>query len=163
MRHYYAFQPARPDNLLYRFPTKKARDSFLDTDANAEVIPASDPRVKRTLDATTTAPDSMSALPIPNPTHYIGSAGLSGYISNYCEAYETRRGAAESLATMHDLSEHGRVYRDLMRNGHAYLPKDAGNEYAAIDECDCNAPWEHSEDDSPDNWPDYPQPEEEEN
>jgi hypothetical protein len=62
----------------------------------------------------------------------------------YCEVYETKQAAAESLADIHDLS--GYKTRQLKRD--MYLELDLhthGNEYCEIAECNCDTPCEHSE------------------
>lgn len=78
-------------------------------------------------------------------THYIGMAGLRGYMPNYCEVYETRGQAADDLGQLHELSK--RRIALLRRDGYCDLDLYThGNEYCEIVRCDCNTPGDHSED-----------------
>lgn len=75
--------------------------------------------------------------------HFIGMAGLRGYMPNCCDSYETWDGAAESLAGIHDLSEN--AAERLRRDGYLDLPSSAGNEYCEITICHCDDPMCHSD------------------
>jgi hypothetical protein len=76
--------------------------------------------------------------------HWIGMAGLSGYLPNYCAVFDSKRDAARSLAEMHDGAPG--VYRRLMRQDYAALDlKRDGNEYAEIMACACDTPEAHED------------------
>ena len=76
--------------------------------------------------------------------HYIGMAGLHGYLPNYCGSYESYDAAVGGLAEMHDLGE--RRERALRRDGYLELSlKRDGNEYCEIEECDCDDPARHDD------------------
>lgn len=97
--------------------------------------------------------------------HYVVGSGSFGCMyDNGPRAYTTLDDAVEDLAQTFEL---GRVRRKALKDG-GYLELDAdlsliernqgrrfGADYCEIMQCSCNAPWEHNEDDSPDNWPDY--------
>lgn len=76
--------------------------------------------------------------------HWIGMAGLSGCMPNYCGVYDTKCDAARSLATMHE--EARGTFKRLMRDGYAALDlaRD-GNEYAEMIDCSCTTPEVHEE------------------
>jgi hypothetical protein len=76
-------------------------------------------------------------------THYIGMAGLYGYMPNYLTAGETKQDVADDLGLLHEDSDdlgpgidRNEMARELMEAGHVTLPYGAGNEYAEISECD---------------------------
>ena len=72
--------------------------------------------------------------------HWIGMAGLRGFMPNLCGAYETKRGAAEALADTHER----RIKTALIRHGFVELDlKRDGNEYAEIVACSCDRPQDH--------------------
>lgn len=72
--------------------------------------------------------------------HWIGMAGLHGYMPNSCTAYKTKRAAAEGLAAIHER----RIVKPLMRHGSVELDlKRDGNEYAEIVACSCPRPEDH--------------------
>jgi len=74
------------------------------------------------------------------PRHWIGMAGLHGCMPNLCGAYETKRGAAEALADIHER----KIVSRLMRDGSVELNlKQDGNEYAEIVACSCPRPQDH--------------------
>ena len=76
--------------------------------------------------------------------HYIGMAGLSGYLPQYCGVYTTAGEAAESLGEMHNL---GRERRRVLRSA-GYLSLNLhrdGNEYCEIVSCVCGNPERHSD------------------
>ena len=75
--------------------------------------------------------------------HYIGMAGLHGYLPQTCDVYESQKDAAESLAQIHELGRNRT--RQLARDGYLELNCERdGNEYAEITECDCAEPHVHS-------------------
>ena len=77
-------------------------------------------------------------------THYIGMAGLHGYLPNCCETYDTYDDAVDGMADMHDLGV--RRIRKLRRDGYLELNLGRdGNEYIEITECDCEDPESHSD------------------
>lgn len=76
--------------------------------------------------------------------HYIGMAGLHGYIPQTCDVYETIGDAAQSLGDLHELSKN--KIRLLCRD--MYIELDLhkhGNEYCEIVECECDDPNVHSD------------------
>jgi len=77
-------------------------------------------------------------------THYIATAGLRGYLPNYCECYETEADAVQALADLHDLGRDRtrRLKRDLWLD--LNIHRD-GNEYAQVEPCECDTPEDHSE------------------
>lgn len=82
--------------------------------------------------------------------HFIAMAGLRGCMPNYCDVYFSEKSAVESLCDIHDKGYRS-VFANSLRKFHfaeLNLAVD-GNEYGEIVECDCDAPWEHSDD--PDN------------
>ena len=76
--------------------------------------------------------------------HFIGMAGLYGYLPIYCDFFDSYNDAVESLADLHELGKKRRA--ELKKNGfiELNLHKD-GNEYAEITECDCSDPSQHSD------------------
>ena len=80
--------------------------------------------------------------------HFIGMAGLHGYLPNYCEVYPDYESAVDWLAFIHELGK--KRTRELKRDGYIELNlKRDGNEYAEIVDCDCDDPSIHTE-----NWDD---------
>lgn len=76
--------------------------------------------------------------------HFIGMAGLHGYLPQTCDVYESQAQAAESLALIHDLGK--RRTAQLKRDGYLELNLHRdGNEYAEIEECSCGDPSQHSD------------------
>jgi hypothetical protein len=77
-------------------------------------------------------------------THYIGGAGLHGYLYQTCDVYDSVKDAAESLASIHELgvTRTARLKRDCYLE--LNLHRD-GNEYCEITECDCDNPSDHSD------------------
>lgn len=73
----------------------------------------------------------------PTPkAHWVGMAGLHGYMPNYITVGRTRGQCAEDLGQIHELS--GRKIKQMRRDN--YLELDLythGNEYCEIVECDC--------------------------
>jgi hypothetical protein len=68
--------------------------------------------------------------------HFIGMAGLAGYLPNFAEAYETREDATWSLLSIHELDEKSPKGRDLVADGYVSLDiHEDGNEYAEVIEC----------------------------
>ena len=77
-------------------------------------------------------------------THYIGMAGLHGYLPSTCEVFDSQAAAAESLAATHDLGK--RRAAALKRDGYLELNlRRDGNEYCEIEPCDCATPEVHSD------------------
>jgi len=91
--------------------------------------------------------------------HYIGMAGLRGYMPNHCGLYDSFDGACESLIEMHDVGwemldgeklilaveAFEGAEEDLHEFGFATLNLHIhGNEYMQVTECNCSTPWEHS-------------------
>lgn len=96
--------------------------------------------------------------------HYIGMAGLRGYMPNLCELYPTFEGAVEGLLFIHDiepdppdwwlndatpadmgaLEEDREIAAELRDTGYAELAHH-GNEYMEVTECSCATPWIHTE------------------
>ena len=79
-----------------------------------------------------------------NKKHFIAMAGICGCLPNFCESYKTKKGAVETLAAIHELSK--RATRELSRD--CYLSLDIhkhGNEYAEIQECNCDSPEDHND------------------
>lgn len=84
--------------------------------------------------------------------HFIALSGDHDCIPDYCQAYVTRQEAVDSLAEMFDL---GRTRKArLAHDGYLELSKQRGDgaEYAEITACDCGQPWQHGDDDGPENW-----------
>lgn len=83
----------------------------------------------------------------PQPRkHYIGMAGLHGYMPNYYTVGETRGSVADDLGQLHELSE--RAIKQLRKDWYLELRlHDHGNEYCEIVECDCGGSVESHEDD----------------
>lgn len=72
----------------------------------------------------------------PPKAHWVGMAGLHGYMPNYTTVGETRGDVAEDLGFIHELS--GRKIKQMRRDN--YLELDLythGNEYCEIVVCDC--------------------------
>jgi hypothetical protein len=87
------------------------------------------------------------------PKHHIAMAGLHGCIPNYCDVFETRQGAVESLCQIHDLGPYSRFRKELMKYGDTELNLHKhGNEYAEIVECECAEPWVHSDSGKIEDW-----------
>lgn len=76
--------------------------------------------------------------------HYIGMAGLSGYLPQCTVTGPTRTSVAEQLAFIHERGQNWT--KALIRDWYAdlRLPID-GNEYAEIVECNCETPEIHED------------------
>ena len=75
--------------------------------------------------------------------HYIGMAGLHGYLPSDCASYEDYESAVDSLASLHELGKNRE--RELKKHGYLELNLHRdGNEYCEIVECDCTDPDEHN-------------------
>lgn len=89
-----------------------------------------------------------------NPTrqrHFIGMSGNHGCLPDFVRVYSTRREAVEVLADMFEL---GRTRKAALSHD-SYLDLSLGRdgaEYCEVVECDCAKPWEHGEDDKPEDW-----------
>lgn len=81
----------------------------------------------------------------PQPTrHYVGGAGLHGYMFNYQTWGYTKGAIAEDLGSIHELS--GRAIARLRRDQYFELDLHIhGNEYCEFSECDCGDPNLHSD------------------
>lgn len=83
----------------------------------------------------------------PQPRkHYIGLAGLHGYMPNYHTVGETRGSVADDLGSLHELSQR----QIKMMRSDQYFELDLhihGNEYCEITECDCGGAIESHADD----------------
>ena len=78
--------------------------------------------------------------------HYIGMAGLHGYLPQTCDVYDSIKNAADSLAQTHELGRDRR--RQLQRDCYLELNLQRdGNEYCEITECECDSPEMHSDSD----------------
>ena len=77
--------------------------------------------------------------------HYIGMAGMTGCIPNYCQSHTHREHAIDDLVGMHDLEPFGEEHDNLVRDGFTLLPNDAGNEYCEVMACDCDTPEVHND------------------
>lgn len=82
--------------------------------------------------------------PEHNKRHYVGGAGLHGYLFNYITWGYSRGAVAEDLGSIHELS--GRAIARLRRDWYYELDLHThGNEYCEISECDCGDPNQHSD------------------
>jgi hypothetical protein len=98
---------------------------------------------------------------IKDTVHYIAMGGEHGCIPDNCSAYRSIEDAIEGLDAIYELEGWQRVelsrlatLRDV--DGVAVeLYREQGGAYCEISTCDCDAPWEHSEGDSADEWPEY--------
>lgn len=118
--------------------------------------------------------------------HFVGMAGLRGYMPAFCEVYDSFESTCDSLIDIHDngwemlegdepglseadyggneelydaawvawvlspmykaLKEFEEACGDLRESGFAEIDLHIhGNEYMEVVECNCDAPWEHSE------------------
>lgn len=77
-------------------------------------------------------------------THFVGMAGLHGYMPNYVSNYDTYDDAVDYLASMHELGSRRKA--ELKRNGYIELNiHKYGNEYAEIEACNCDDPECHND------------------
>lgn len=72
--------------------------------------------------------------------HYIALAGEFGYLPDYCDVFETKRDAIESLAELHKLGR--RAKRELRADNYTALTRYA--DYCEIQVCGCGNPKQHS-------------------
>lgn len=97
--------------------------------------------------------------------HYIVGSGSYGCL--YDNGPHAHERLADAVADLADTFELGRVRRKELKDNH-YLDLDSslspiernegksfGADYCEITECSCATPWQHNEDDSPENWPGY--------
>jgi len=76
--------------------------------------------------------------------HFIGMAGLHGYLPQTCGSYDTYDLAVDGLADIHDLGKRRR--RELKKHGRLELNLHwDGNEYCEIVACDCDDPTTHDD------------------
>src|SRR5262245_13523191 len=86
-------------------------------------------------------------------THFIAMGGIHGCLPDMCSAYSDLAAAVESLSDLYELTEE--QTRELKDSQYLELGADQGGDYCEITECDCSKPWEHEEDSTPDDWPEY--------
>jgi hypothetical protein len=76
--------------------------------------------------------------------HFIGMAGLHGYMPSCCDVYQTPEDAAESLGSIHELEDS--EIEELVNDWYLELDlHERGNEYCEISVCECDEPWIHSD------------------
>ena len=86
----------------------------------------------------------VNLLPKSPASHWVGIAGLHGYLPATCGSYDTYDNACEGLADIHELGRNRR--RELRRDGFLELNiRRDGNEYIEITECHCASPEEHND------------------
>lgn len=89
-------------------------------------------------------------------SHWIGMAGLHGYMPNMCNVYDTKDAAICGLLNCHDYyggDEYDRLAEELSVIGTAELDLEKdGNAYCSIHFCECTEPWVHEEYLSADEW-----------
>lgn len=85
-------------------------------------------------------------------THYVGMNGTSGCIPDSFRAYHSLSDAVDSLSDLLELTKGQR--KELHSSGYVACTPEQGADYAEISECDCPAPWEHSERDDDSKWQD---------
>lgn len=74
--------------------------------------------------------------PRPPKDHWIGMAGLHGYMPSYYTVGATRGQCADDLGSLHELS--GRKIKQMRRDNYLELDLyEHGNEYCEIVMCDC--------------------------
>lgn len=95
-------------------------------------------------------------------THYIAMGGEHGCMPDNCQAYESLEDAIDGLNCIYELEQWQLDNLAEFSGGYSSteLTRDQGGAYCEISSCDCDAPWEHAEFDSADNWPDYVEEEE---
>lgn len=77
--------------------------------------------------------------------HYVGTAGVHGYLPNYCDVYLSLESAVDDLAIIHELGR--QRTQELRKNLYIELNlRRDGNEYTEIIECNCNEPADHQDD-----------------
>ena len=87
-------------------------------------------------------PDNLQ----PKRLHWIGMAGMRGYLPNYCEVFASEESAIDSLLDLHDLSDRSKYARELRQYGYTDLILHKhGNEYCEVTSCDCDDPATHSD------------------
>jgi len=92
--------------------------------------------------------------------HYIVGSGSHGCLyDNGPHAHKTLKDAVEDLAFLFELGE--RKKRELRKARYLELGPKYGADYCEITECTCGKPWEHNEEGSAEDWPEYRQEEEE--
>ena len=76
--------------------------------------------------------------------HYVGMAGLMGYLPQTCNSYDSLNAAVEGLADIHELGRDRKriLKRDMFLS--LNLKRD-GNEYCEITECFCSNPEVHDD------------------
>lgn len=86
-------------------------------------------------------------------THYISMGGSHGCLPDNCNAYHFEEHAVDAMTELYELSDE--QVEELKATGSVELTSEQGGEYCEVSACTCERPWEHSEDDSEDEWPDY--------
>lgn len=82
--------------------------------------------------------------------HYIGMAGMRGYLPSTCSSYDSIAAAAQSLGDIHshDGPRHNSTWVTNQLTRYHYVELDNhihGNEYASIDVCHCDNPSDHDD------------------
>src|SRR5262245_4643830 len=95
----------------------------------------------------------MEVVNMSERTHYIAMGGTYGCLPDNCSALEKMSAAVETLTNIYELSQ--RQQRDLRKFGYSNLKHDQGGDYCEISECQCREPWVHSDQDRPEDWPEY--------
>jgi hypothetical protein len=86
--------------------------------------------------------------------HFIAMGGDHGCLPDNCHAYKKRKDAVDSMIDLYELSRRQATY--LRQNDSVELRKGQGGSYCEVTECNCDSPWEHSEDDSRSDWVEEP-------
>ena len=96
--------------------------------------------------------------------HYIAMGGEHGCMPDNCSAYGNFEDAINGLNEIYELEQWQLDNLREFASGYSCteLNREQGGAYCEISSCDCLEPWEHSEFDSPDNWPEYCEEEPEE-
>lgn len=87
------------------------------------------------------------------PTHFIAMNGASGCIPDSCSTHESFEDAVEYCNDLLELSDE--QVEELKETQYVRCTDEQGADYAEISECACLKPWEHDEDLSPDDFPEY--------
>lgn len=76
--------------------------------------------------------------------HWIGMAGLHGYLPLTCASYDSYNGAVDDLAKLHELGKNRT--KELRQNAYIELNlRRDGNEYIEITEFDCKESEVHND------------------
>lgn len=85
--------------------------------------------------------------------HYIAMGGEHGCLPDNCSAYRRKGDAVEGLDDIYELSRRQKI--SLRQFGIVELRRSQGGAYCEISECTCDSPWEHDEQGSREDWPEY--------